>query len=48
MVAPKECFYGGITYSEFTPLYHKLGLRAHEEGVETDMINGQVHPALLG
>ena len=37
---PKEFFLcGDGTYSEFTPFYNKLGLRAHEEGVEADMID---------
>ena len=44
----RNCFYGDITYSEFTPFYHQFGIIAHEEGIEGDMIDREIHPALLG
>ena len=43
-----SCLFDEMTYSEFTPFYHELGLGAHEKGVEGDVIDREIHPALLG
>ena len=35
-------------YRDLTPPQYQFDFIAHEEGKETKMVDGEVHPALLG